>query len=61
MVSVMEKRADLMRYYADRDKMLADILPLIGISRQTAMRYARKYGITFADHKRRYRKVQDDG
>lgn len=56
MASRVNKRADLMRYYADNGRALEGILPLIGVSRATAMKYARKFGIAFPDHKRRYRK-----
>lgn len=48
-----EKLVELMRFYSERGDTLRHILPLIGRNWETALRYARKYNITFQDHRRR--------
>ena len=52
----VQKRIELMRLYSERGKTLLGILPLIGIKKATAMKYARLNDIQFSDHKRRKQK-----
>lgn len=47
------KRIELMRIYSEQGRALSSILHLIGVTRSTAMKYARRDNIYFHDHKRR--------
>jgi hypothetical protein len=57
MGSEVGKRIQLMRIYSERGRTLSSILPLIGITRATAIKYARHNEIAFVDYKRRKPKV----
>jgi hypothetical protein len=54
-----KKRVELMEYYAEQGRTLESILSLIGVKRETAMKYAREHNILFPDHKRRKRKDEE--
>lgn len=59
MADTKTKRIQIMEYYAERGRNLREILHLIGLKWETALRYCRKYNIYFPDHKRRQREDVD--
>lgn len=61
MATVKDKRLQLLEYYAENGRNLRDVLHLVGIKWDTALKWCRRHNIYFNDHKRRRRKDQDDG
>lgn len=57
MTRLSDKRIELLRYYAGHDRLLRDVIALIGIEWPTALRLCRRHDIFYSDHKRRQRKI----
>jgi len=57
MTRLSDKRIELLRYYAERGRLLRDAIALIGIEWSTALRLCRRHEIFYSDHKRRKRKI----
>ncbi len=60
MATTKEKRLQLMEYYSERGRKLKDVLHLIGIEWETALKWCREHNIYFPDHKRRRMKESAD-
>ena len=58
---VKHKKLQLMEYYAEHGRNLRDVVHLVGVSWDTALKWCRHHNIYFPDHKRRKRKEHDDG
>lgn len=55
MSTVRQRRIQLLEYYAEAGRNLRDVLQLVGIGWEAALRICRQHNIYFPDHKRRRR------
>lgn len=58
-MTVKQKKLQLLEYYAEMGRNLRDVLHLVGVKWDTALRWCRRHNIYFPDHKRR-RRVEHD-